>query len=322
MSNVDPPTGGTKSNDGMYTAVKEFLESSKGIALVEQSIIGYAVERAVHDAIKNYLVHRVYPTLTFIVVVLGYFGYSLSDAKNSVETQLKIIEEQKKLVAANLETLQQNIVNARLKVDNLVQKAEITEELLQSRAGHQEKMLLHQSNYAIRLIEENQQKLQKEATSIKELDNIISENKEKLISLEQRSDQTEQKIQLGLKKATVLTDLAELHGRLIDAAVIEYVIMRSGTRSGMIELPRQKGAFKLQFEVPDIKDKFELVYRLDGRKHKLMISNSDKWIWYPIVGTDGLYEFRIDHVFHSEGKKVPDFLALRVRSTMRLAHEP
>ncbi len=296
-------------------AVTELLASSEGAKLLEASLLNFALERKAGEAIDRYLLSRVFPGVVVIAAVLGYFGWSVSSARSIAEEQFRSVVEQKKAIELELERVRSAVDAARVKVMHLEQQAIATQEHLKSEADNQRRGVERSSDMARLWASETHQRIQREAESLAKLSDRVVDGEARVNELRRRADTVEEMTALGLKKAESLATLADLQGRVIGSAVIEYIILRSRTRSSMIELPRRVGSYRLQFEVPNIKDEFELGYRLDGLEHRLTVSNADKATWQPIIGTEGLYEFRVDHVFHGPGAKVPDFVALRVRTS-------
>lgn len=318
MSDVE--TGDDKERDrALHEGLKALLESPSGLKLVEGTVIEFAVERKAQEVIDRYLRTRVYPFALTAAAVLGVFGLGidkqLSSAKEAIDTQLKIVEEQRRAIDAKLAGLHEAVTTARQNIKLMELESKMMSVQLKGEADAQQKSVERVSKDTENWKHEARKQIQDEIDAVSALRQRTGIAESKFPELERSILALQKATASGTAAATRLRSIADLQGRVIGAAVIEYLTMRSDTRSAVIDLPKEKGSYKLQFETTNIKDSFELTYRIDGVPQRLTVSNADKSNWYPLVNTEGKYEFRVDHVFHSSGSRVPDFVTLRVRSS-------
>jgi hypothetical protein len=277
-----------------------------------------SLDQAAEEAVQRYIRIRVYPAFAAGAAVLAAMGWSidkqLSAAQDTVALQVKKADER-------LGEMNRAIDNGHSRMKTLEADMHILAIRLKSEVESQRSSVERSSNENAAWIKESRAKIDAETAELTNLRIQRSELESRIMVLEKRAQEADSQIANGMEVANQLNRLVDLQSRILNASVIEYLTMRSESRSAIIDLPHQAGTYKLQFSTPNIKESFSLTYSLDGQERTITVSNADKWTWYPIVGTQGGYEFKVDHVFHSAGK-VPDFVALRVRSTNALATGP
>jgi hypothetical protein len=299
--------------------VKAVLESPAGLKLVEATVVEFAVDRKVQDVIDRYLRTRVYPAVLTAAAVLGVLGWGLdkqlSVARDGIDAQLKVVEERRRMIDAKLGNLDDALDAARQSMKLLELEAKMLSSHLRGEAEEQRKSVERVSKDADTWRREARTQIQNEVDAVAALRQRAAVAEFRFSAVDERIQELRKTTELGTAEATRLRSIADLQGRVIGAAVIEFLTMRSDTRSAVIDLPTANRSYKLQFETTNIKERFDLIYRIDGSPHRLTVSNADKTNWYPLVGTEGRYEFRVDHVFHGAGPEIRDFVTLRVRSS-------
>lgn len=311
----DAPQAGTADFDDAFI---KYLNGPRATAALQDSILNFALQHKASEAISQYLATRVFPTAVVIAAVLAYFGWSIAGARESAEEQVRLVAAQKKTLEAELAKVEATMEAARHNVAQLDRQSRDTLDSLRGEAERQRHDINRSADLGRSWALETDQRIRKEGNDLYALNAKVAGIDARLAELGRLAADAETKVKSGRELAADLTALTALQGRVIGAALIEYVILGSGARSAVIELPRVVGSYKLQFETPNIKEHFDLAYRVDGIEQRLRISNADKGNWNPIVGTQGLYEFRVDHVLYVKGGAVHDFVALRVRASRAL----
>lgn len=311
-----PPSPSTQT---LEPTLRAFLGSPEGVRLVENSLVGLAVEKKADDAVRSYLRSRVYPAAAAVAAVLAALGWGIDKqiaaAKVAVDEQARAVNEQRQQVASELLRLKSATDEARQDLRLLGLEIRSSHGLVSKELDAQQRVVAQANRHAEDQIGRAHERLQREHDAVAALREKLSPYEARFAEFQQRFDALRKDLERSHQRLGQLRVESELQGRVLRATVIEHLIMRSHTRSNIIDLPTEFGTYKLQFETPDVDDKFRLTYRIDGREHSLLVSNADKAIWYPLVGTEGRYEFRVDHVFHVKGSKVADFVALRVRTS-------
>jgi chromosome segregation ATPase len=274
-----------------------------------------SMDEAAEEAVQRYIRSRVYPAFVAGAAVLAALGWSidkqLAAAQDTVASQVKKADER-------LGEMNRAIDNANTRIKTLESDMHLLALRLKGDVELQRSSVERSSNENAAWLKESRDKINAETAVLTNLRIQRTELESRILVLEKRAQEADSQIANGMEVANQLNRLVDLQSRILSASVIEYLTMRSESRSAIIDLPYQAGTYKLQFITPNIKESFNLTYSLDGQERTITVSNADKWTWYPIVGTQGGYEFKVDHVFHAAGE-VPDFVALRVRSTDALA---
>lgn len=298
--------------------LQAFLDSSRGQAVVEKSLVALAVREKLDEAVQGYLRTRVYPGIAVAAAVLAFFGVGferqVQAARESVEAQVKAVSDQKQQLQAELQAMREAALVARHDLKQLQMEARLNQVEMRGEITRQRGEVAQSVHESKEWTAESRRRIEVESQELANLRSRVREADLRMASTDGKLGELVGRVEKGTEAAQRLRTLADFQGRVIGAAVIEYLTLRSNTRSNVVDLPKEDhGSYRLQFETPNIQERFLLTYRVNGQEQKIEVSNQDKWNWYPLVGTDGRYEFRVDHVFHGPGSKIPDYVALRVR---------
>jgi hypothetical protein len=144
-----------------------------------------------------------------------------------------------------------------------------------------------------------------------------AENFKKLSDLEAESTSLRSQLVAASEVAARLKKENQFHRRLLEANVIETATLHSDDSSPSLQLPGPgNSTFSVRFETPKIDKTFVLTYVVGAHPQPVRVGQESKGQWYGLEGTEGLYEFAVDNLYHA--RAAPDFVTVRVRGTRAL----
>lgn len=286
--------------DGCQNNLGDLLRSTEGMQIIEQ-----AVERRLPSAIRSYVLTTLLPPAAALIAVLSYAGI---DAKSQLEKQRSDFARYESDQRTKLVDLESVVRRAGADVADLDRR--VKNQLLDLQTSTLESKQASQANRA---------EISKEIDRVAALRTASHISKTEQERLEEKQQELLQNLREARREMSELRDISAAQGRIVAASVVEFLVLSSHDQSRVIQLPKRSGGdYLLQFKTSDVDKTVDLDVLVDGvPRPRLRVSNKDKGDWYPLVGTDGEYQFKVDQIYHVKGGKNPDFITLRVRSTQQ-----